>query len=104
MSAGRALVFVIAIPLELEATCAAPSDLVIRAPWLLDGWDPGRLHAGVAEPGELERFLIESGAVVPVLRVGASIVSRPGLAGVRIDGAALPHFQRAGWIRGAALP
>jgi hypothetical protein len=104
LSAGRALVFVIAIPLELEATCAAPSDLVIRAPWLLDGWDPGRLHAGVAEPGELERFLIESGAVVPVLRVGASIVSRPGLAGIRIDGAALPHFQRAGWIRGAALP
>jgi hypothetical protein len=104
LSAARALVFVIAIPLELEATCGAPADLVMRAPWLLDGWDPERFQAGVAEPVELERFLIESRAVVPVLRVGASMVSRPGLTGIRLDAAAFPHFRRAGWKRGAALP
>lgn len=101
LGAARALVFVIAIPLEVESTCAAPSDLVMLAPWLLEGWD--RRPAG-AEPIELERFLIESGSVVPVVRVGASMVSRPGLTGIRLDGAAVPHFRRAGWKRGAALP
>jgi hypothetical protein len=109
LSAGRALAFVLAVPLELEATCLAPSDLVAIAPWLLDGWEHAQRLAHPSggdelEPTELEQFLLESGHVLPVLRTGASLVSREGLAGVRIDGSGTPRFRRAGWEKGTALP
>jgi hypothetical protein len=109
LEAARALAFVVAIPLELEATCLAPSDLVALAPWLLDGWENAQRlsHPSGSDrvaPIELERYLLGSGHVVPILRTGASLVSRPGLSGVRIDGTSVPRFGRAGWGRGAALP
>lgn len=109
LGSARALVFVVAIPLELEATCLAPSELVTIAPWLLEGWDHAQRLAhpsGGSEilPSELEQFLLESKLVVPILRTGASLVSRPGLAGIRVDGDGIPHFRRAGWEPGAAFP
>ncbi|MEZ4652031.1 MAG: ABC transporter substrate-binding protein [Candidatus Eisenbacteria bacterium] len=109
LRAGRALAFVVAIPEELETTCEAPGELTTDAPWLLDGWDQWRRLAHPAgasggSPAELERYLIESARVVPILRTGASLVSRPGLVGVRIDGSGLPRFGRAGWSGGSPLP
>jgi hypothetical protein len=104
--AGRAFGFIVALSADVETTCLAPSELSAMAPWLLDGWEETfrQRHPAIsrAQPEELEEFLLGSGRVVAILRTGSSLVGA-ALAGVRMDGGAMPRFDRA-CSGGEALP
>jgi hypothetical protein len=106
---GDAAAYVFAMTTGDLVTCADPARLCALAPWIRDGFDDSwrRAHPlGRVAPTapDLERFLLETGRVIPLLETRSSLVRPDALGGVRIDGAGVLRFEDAGWVEEMELP